>query len=288
MKDTKIYKEINNCSICADIYYQGSNTPVILYIHGGALIFGARSWLSSDQIEYFRQAGFSIVNIDYRLAPETGFEEIIQDIKDAITWIRTKAIAWYDFDVSRIAVMGSSVGGYLGLLIGTMDIRPQVIVSLYGYGDIFGEWFSKPSDHYCQRPIINKETARQYVGENEITNGPWDRFHFYLYCRQHGVWLKEVTGIVNELDHAQLIQYNPINNITVDFPATLFLHGDQDTDVPYEQSVLMYKKLNEQGVAAKIITVEGADHVFDQNFRDPQVQNAFENVVEFLRTHLCK
>lgn len=105
---------------------------MILYIHGGALIFGARSWLSSDQIIYFRQAGFSIVNIDYRLAPETGFEEIIQDIRDAITWIRTKAIEWYDFDVSNIAVMGSSVGGYLGLLIGTMDIRPQVIVSLYG------------------------------------------------------------------------------------------------------------------------------------------------------------
>ena len=50
----------------------------------------------------------------------------------------------------------------------------------------------------------------------------------------------------------------------------------------------MYKKLKEMGVATKIITIKGADHVFDQNFRDPQVQSAFENVIDFLRTQLCK
>ncbi|WP_430109672.1 alpha/beta hydrolase [Paenibacillus sp. B1-33] len=288
MKDTRVYKKVNNCSICADIYYQGSNSPVILYIHGGALIFGARSWLSSDQIEFFRQSGFSIVNIDYRLAPETGFEEIIEDIKDAMNWIRTKTIDWYDFDVHNIAVMGSSAGGYLSLLIGTMDIRPKVIVSFYGYGDILGGWLSKPSEHYCQRPIINKERACQHVRDSEITNGQWERFDYYLYCRQQGSWLKEVTGINNEHDDTRLIQYNPIHNITIDFPPTLFLHGDQDTDVPYEQSVLMYKKLKEKGVAAKLITIEGADHVFDQSFCDPQVQSAFEKVIVFLRTHLCK
>lgn len=153
MKDTKIYKEVNSCSISADIYYQGRNSPVILYIHGGALIFG-------------------------------------------------------------------------------------------------------------------------------------ERFNYYLYCRQHGVWLKEVAGINNEDDLTKLIQYNPINNITVDFPPTLFLHGDQDTDVPYEQSVLMHKKLKEKGVATKLIAIKGADHVFDQNFSDLQVQNAFEDVIDFLRTHL--
>lgn len=160
----------------------------------------------------------------------------------AINWVRTKAIEWYDFDVSNIAVMGSSAGG--SLLIGTMDIRPKVIVSFYGYGDILGEWLSKPSEYYCQKPIIDKETASQYVRDSEVTNGQWERFNYYLYCRQHGVWLKEVTGIINEHEHNKLIQYNPINNITVEFPLTIFLHGDQDTDVPYEQSVLMHKKLS--------------------------------------------
>lgn len=107
MKETRIYKQVNNCSIYADIYYQGANSPIILYIHGGALIFGSRDWLPSEQIDFFTRSGFSVVNIDYRLAPETEFECIIEDIKDAMDWVRTKATEWYDFDIENMAVMGS-------------------------------------------------------------------------------------------------------------------------------------------------------------------------------------
>lgn len=288
MKDTRIYKKTDHCSISADIYDQGSHSPVIIYIHGGALIFGTREWLPVKQIEYFRRAGFSIVNIDYRLAPETSFEEIIEDIKDALNWVRTQAIEWYDFDSNQIAVMGSSAGGYLGLLLGTMDIRPKAIVSFYGYGDILGQWYSEPSEHYRQRPILNKETAYQHIGDRELTNGLWERFHFYLYCRQQGVWIKEVTGIDAIHDAAALTKYNPIHNITSEFPPTLFLHGNQDTDVPFKQSVIMYEKLKENGVEAKLITLNGADHGFDQNFQNPSVQSAFKEIVDFLRSHLCK
>lgn len=288
LKDTRIFKKTDNCSISADIYYQGSQSPVIIYIHGGALIFGTREWLSLDQIEYFRRSGFSIVNIDYRLAPETNFEEIIEDIKDALNWVRTKAMEWYDFDSNNIAVMGSSAGGYLSLLIGTMDIRPKAIISFYGYGDILGKWYSEPSEYYCQRPILNKETAYEYIGDRELTNGQWERFNFYLYCRQHGVWIKEVTGINGINGTPELTKYNPIHNITSEFPPTLLLHGNQDTDVPFEQSVIMYEKLKENGVEAKLIIVDGADHAFDQNFHHPSVQSAFKEIVDFLRSHLFK
>ena len=30
-----------------------------------------------------------------------------------------------------------------------------------------------------------------------------------------------------------------------------------------------------QGVSSELITVEGADHVFDQNYNDPRVQDAY-------------
>lgn len=288
MKDTKIYKYVNNCAINADIYFKGKCSPIIIYIHSGALIFGTRTWLPSEQIDYFFQAGYSIVNIDYRLAPETKFEQIIEDIKDAIEWVRTKATEWYDFDTTRIAIIGGSAGAYLSLLLGTMDFKPKAIISFYGYGDILGDWYSNPSEHYCQRPIVSKQNAYQYVGDREITNGQWDRINFYVYCRQYGVWIQEVTGYDQIKDRNKLVQFNPIDNITIDYPPTLFLHGDQDTDVPYEQSVIMYNKLKKIGIETKLITIEGADHVFDQNFQDPRVQNAFKIVIDFLNTHLCK
>lgn len=59
------------------------------------------------------------MNIDYRLAPETTLEFIVDDIKDAIRWVRTTANQLFDFDTSRIALIGSSAGAYLSLLIGT-------------------------------------------------------------------------------------------------------------------------------------------------------------------------
>ena len=287
MKETRIYKQVNNCSIYADIYYQGSKSPVILYIHGGALIFGSREWLSSEQIEFFTGSGFSVVNIDYRLAPETDFEFIIEDIRDAMDWVRTKATEWYDFDTDNIAVMGSSAGGYLSLGTGTMDIKPKAIVSFYGYGDILGEWYAQPSEFYCKKPVIDRGTAIKHVGEEEVTAGDWGRFPFYLYCRQQGVWIQEVTGMDRTHDVDKLIKFNPIDNVSPDYPPTLFLHGDQDTDGPYEQSVIMHEKLKEKGVCSKLITMEGADHAFDRNFKDPTVQRAFHDVLAFLKTYLC-
>ncbi|MUG86496.1 alpha/beta hydrolase fold domain-containing protein [Paenibacillus timonensis] len=288
MKETRIYKQIDNCSISADIYYQGTDTPVILYIHSGALIFGTREWLPTAQIEYLTNAGFSLVNIDYRLAPETKFEIIIEDIRDAIEWVRTKAIEWYDFDIDNIAVMGSSAGGYLSLLTGTMDYKPKAIISFYGYGDILGTWYTEPSEYYCKKPMISRSKAIENIGFEETTDGKWDRIDFYYYCRQQGVWVQEVTKMDPNYDLNKLMQYNPINNISNDYPPTLFLHGDQDTDVPYEQSVKMYEKLKEIGIETKLITIEGADHVFDHDFEDPKVQGAFIEVVDFLKTHLCK
>ena len=286
MKETRVYKQVMGCSIHADIYDQGAGSPVIIYIHGGALIFGSREWLPSEQIKLFTEAGFSVVNIDYRLAPETSFEEIIADIRDAVAWVRTAAKQWYDFDTDNIAVMGGSAGGFLSLLTGTMEFKPKAIVSFYGYGDILGDWLTKSSEFYCRKPIINKMKALAAVGHAETTNGDWERYNYYLYCRQQGVWLEEVAGLGRNKDRQALIQYIPIANVSKEFPPTLLLHGDQDTDVPYEQSVLMHEQLKEQGASSRLITIEGADHVFDQHFHDPIVQQAFTEVVSFLKEHL--
>ncbi|MUT65190.1 alpha/beta hydrolase [Paenibacillus sp. NEAU-GSW1] len=286
-KTTRVYKTANNCPIEADIYDRGEGTPVIIYMHSGALIFGTRNWLSGEQITYLTDAGFSIVNIDYRLAPETKFEDIIEDMKDAIRWVRTEASQWYGFDTSRIALMGASAGGYLSLLAGTMDdIMPNAIISLYGYGDLFGEWYTEPSDHYCKSAIVGKEAAYRCVGEQALTNGDWSRFNYYLYCRQHGKWLEEVSGMDLAVARTKLSCYNPIDRMTAGFPPALLLHGDQDTDVPYEQSVLVFEKLKTLGVQTELIAIEGADHVFDQHFRTSAVQNAYRRIVDFLNEHL--
>lgn len=286
--ESKVYKRTEQSSIYADIYYHGSQTPVIIYIHSGALIFGTRKWLPIEQVEIFKNAGFSIISIDYRLAPETKLQFIIEDIEDAIHWIRSTASKMYDFNTDKIGLIGCSAGAYLSLVSGTMKHKPNAIVSFYGYGDILGKWYSEPSEYYCKRVAVNLMEAEKHLSKGEVSEGSWDRFNYYLWCRQQGNWVEKVTGFDRNGDSELLKRYNPIDNIFKDFPPTLFLHGDKDTDVPYEQSLMMYEQLRKAGIETDLVTIHGADHVFDQYINDVQVKNAFEKTVVFLKKHLSE
>jgi len=70
-------------------------------------------------------------------------------------------------------------------------------VSFYGYGDIKGKWYSRPDPFYStsEKPV-SKEEAYGLVGRKALSEALWEenRFRFYLYCRQQGLWPREVTG----------------------------------------------------------------------------------------------
>lgn len=286
MKTTITYKKINDCEIKADIFYQNTSDPVLIYIHGGALIWGTRASLPNEQIELFNSAGYTVASIDYRLAPETMLEQIAEDIRDSIVWAKTSLADQFGFDPERVGVMGCSAGGYLCLLSGIFEVKPKVVVSLYGYGDILGDWYCKPSAHYCQMPMVELEKAMESIGREAISEGTNERMAYYLYCRQHGNWVNNVSGYDPVNDKSKLMNYNPIDNVTGSYPPTLLLHGTADTDVPYQQSRMMHQALQEAGVHSEMITLEGLGHVFDRDFRNQIVRDAFHQVVKFLKTYL--
>lgn len=287
MKETKLYKKTEDCSIRMDIYYQVKGAPVIVYLHGGALIFGSRRDITEAQVEYFKTAGFNVISIDYRLAPETQLDEIVEDVRDAIKWIRLKTSEWYDMDTEQLILMGSSAGGYLSLLLGTMvDINPVAIISMYGYGDILGEWYSEPSEFYQKRSMVDLITAEQFVGKYGTTDGSSERFMYYLHCRQHGVWVEKISGMSKVENMDALKALNPIDNLDSNFPPTIFIHGDCDTDVPYEQSVMMHQRLKSIGAETEMVTITGADHGFDKVFASTEAQHAYKQMIEFINSQI--
>jgi acetyl esterase/lipase len=286
-KATREYKAVNGCSIKADIFLPSHETPpVVLYFHGGALISGSRSYLPSWQVKRLLQAGIAVASFDYRLAPETKLAEIITDIQDAIHWVKGEGRTTYGFDAERVAAMGSSAGGYLSLLTGTFEKKPNAIVAFYGYGDILGDWYTRPSEYYCKYPIITREEAESQVGGAEKSSGDNLRYSFYFYCRQQGIWPEAVSGDDPIADREKLLRYCPVYNIGPTYPPTLLLHGDQDHDVPYEQSQQMSIALEKQGIENQLITIKGAGHGFDGDGKYPEVKQVFENVVTFLQDHL--
>src|SRR5262249_36915880 len=140
---TYVYKTVNGLNIQADVYrLPGDDVrPVIVWIHGGALISGQRDGFRADQRERYLKAGYVAGPIDYRLAPETKLKGIIEDVQDAFQWVRGKGPDLFKINPRQVAVVGHSAGGYLTLMAGFATLpRPQALVAFYGYGDITNEW----------------------------------------------------------------------------------------------------------------------------------------------------
>jgi acetyl esterase/lipase len=285
---TIVYKKNNGLEIKADFYMSNhDHAPVVVYIHGGGLIWGSRQDISDEMIKLYTNNGFALFSIDYRLAPKSKLSDILEDVQDALLWLETDGAFQFSIDPKRIAVVGGSAGGFLALNTGTFKNKPRAIVSFYGYGDINAKWATNPSAFYRLKDLVPRELALKLFLDEEISEGPIEeRYLFYLYCRQQGVWVNEITGMNPLINKRILHNLCPINHVTEGYPPTLFLHGTMDTDVPYEQSVFMRAALLKEGVYTRLITIPNGEHVFEKNFHDPIIQDALNQVIEFLKKQL--
>src|SRR5947209_574941 len=109
-KQTFTYKTIDNCPLKADVYgiSSGPARPVVLWIHGGALIMGDRGGIDRKLRDRLLASGYTIVSIDYRLAPETKLPALWEDVEDAYRWLREKGPALFNVSTTKIAVAGGS------------------------------------------------------------------------------------------------------------------------------------------------------------------------------------
>lgn len=281
MSTTFTYKQVNNLEIKAELFPTNHvAAPLILYIHGGGLIWGTRKDINQEQVKLFNTNGYHVLSIAYRLAPETKLPEIVADVRDSLAWVKEVLPQHVDYDHNKVIVMGNSAGGYLSLMTGTFENKPNAIVSFYGYGNILGDWYSTPSTHFNEMPKVNEALAKQLIQKKEIAEAPiTQRYAIYLYCRQRGVWPEYVTNP----ESTDLLQYCPVNVVDKDYPPTLLLHGDADEDVPYEESVQMQQALSKHAIPNKLITIPNGKHQFDENMQDTAVKNAFEEVLRFLK-----
>jgi acetyl esterase/lipase len=288
--ETHVYKSVGGFDIRADVIRPSAPakaSPAIVFFHGGALIFGTRKHVNPDEIDRFLDAGYAVVSADYRLAPETKLPGIMEDVADVFAWVRREGPRAFGIDPERVAAMGQSAGGYLTLMSGYwVRPRPKALLSFYGYGDIAGKWYAEPDPFYCQEPAVAREEAFACVGNEPLSEPEKDRWPFYLYSRQQGLWPKLVAGFDPATERAGLDKYCPLRHVTADYPPTILLHGDADTDVPYQQSVLMAGELSRAGVTNELVTIPGGPHGFDGEMSNPVASAAVDQAVAFLDMHV--
>jgi acetyl esterase/lipase len=290
-KSTHVYKKTpKGLSIEADVYRVQDDKvrPILLWLHGGGLIYGSRKELRQERLQDYIRAGYTVVAADYRLAPESKLPEIVGDVKDALAWVH-KNIKLLKGDARLIGAVGHSAGGYLAQTLGTLPAPPKALVSFYGYGKITSPWYAEKSTYYNGFPKVRADTAAESLGQSEIekSSGELNRSQYYIYLRQSGTWPQGVSGGRDpRTDAAWFAPYEPAQRVSRSFSPTLFLHGKRDADVPVQESETMAAALKAKGVEARLVTNPGWGHAFEEN-QDFNAREIFQQeVFPFLDKHL--
>ncbi len=103
-----------------------SATRAILYLHGGAYVFGSPTTHRSMTSRFALAAGCPVYSLDYRLAPEHPAPAALEDATAAFAELSKK------FGAGNIVVAGDSAGGGLALALG-FTLRDTGLAQPRGY-----------------------------------------------------------------------------------------------------------------------------------------------------------
>ncbi|MCA5004005.1 alpha/beta hydrolase [Sphingobacterium bovistauri] len=115
------YKKLQQRKLYVDIFEPKAdkNNIAIILIHGGG-------WRSGDKTHMHQlslalaEKGFTCFTVEYRLSLEAPYPAAVEDIQDAIIWIKNNSFQ-YQIDANKVFCLGTSSGGQLAALVGTLN-----------------------------------------------------------------------------------------------------------------------------------------------------------------------
>lgn len=124
-RENIIYKKTGKTELHLDAFFKNDekNLPAVVLIHGGG-------WSSGDKKQMHTMAnsisakGYACFCVEYRLSNEAKFPASINDVKDAIKYIKANAIS-YNVNVTKVAVLGCSSGGQMAALVATTNGKKE-------------------------------------------------------------------------------------------------------------------------------------------------------------------
>jgi len=226
--------------------------------------------------EKLAAAGYTVFAINHRQAPRFRYPAPIEDAQRAVRYVRAHATN-YAVSSDRIGAWGSSSGGHLVELLGTMD----------GKGD--------PSDS----DPVNRLSAK--VQAVVALFAPADLSSMFGTTSRQGT-LSALMGFAyqdpavgppgaarpEDFENRQYRDASPVSHVTADDAPMLLVHGDQDVIVPIRQSEIMDSALKQAHVSVALIKVPGGKH--GPNFQfpagDPRMPDHVGEAIRWFDAHL--
>ena len=164
------YVQRGDHALQLDLYLPGPNrigpgrsSPLVVLVHGGGWRSGTRANMAPLAARLAAR-GFAAATVDYRLSGEARYPAAIDDVKEALRWLRAAA-PQYALDDKRIAVAGGSAGGQIAALIGMTNGSDaanavQAVINIDGLSDFTSEEARQHEDD----PEKNPSAAGAWLG----------------------------------------------------------------------------------------------------------------------------
>lgn len=240
--------------LTADVFLPGTDStrsPAVLLIYGGGWSSGEKA----NQVPMAQQLashGYVAVVAEYRLSPEARYPAAVEDLKNALRWMRSRATE-FALDTSRIAVLGCSAGAQLATLLGVTSLkdpyntsrsatsaRVQAIVNIDGIvsfihpeaeeGTYAARWLGGSRKERAE--IWKEASPLEYAGSDTppilFINSSHPRFHagrddMLSILDQHGIY-SEVHTLENAPHSFWLVHpwFEPTVTYTLEFLDMVF------------------------------------------------------------------
>lgn len=229
-----VYQSANNQLLKLDVWYQHdvkTPSPTLIYIHGGGWIFGTKEG-SILQFLPFLEKGWTVVNVEYRMASSSLAPAAVEDTRCTLRWVYRNAQQWH-FDTSKIVLMGHSAGGHLSLITGMLPagtgldnqcygdekLKVAAIINWYGITDV--------------NDLIKGSNLKNYAV-------------MWMGSQQNA---EEIARRVS-----------PLTYVRAGLPPILTIHGDKDDVVPYNHATRLHEALDKAQVPNQLLTMKGGGH----------------------------
>jgi acetyl esterase/lipase len=183
----------------------------------------------------YLDAGFTLFAINHRALPGFRYPAPLEDAQRAVRFVRYHAQR-FGVDPALIAAWGSSSGGHLASMLGTLD----------GTGD------SSSPDPIDQRSAKVRAVIAQRASYDFTTSSAWRPELVQVVASLLGASFEDAPALYAEA--------SPQTHLSPDDGSFLIVHGDADETIPFSQAGAMRDALEAAGVEHETVRVPGAGH----------------------------
>lgn len=214
--------------------------PVLVFIPGGAWIFGRRELQGHELMAHLAELGWVCLSVQYRTSPKHRWPRQIIDVKTAIAWARAH-VDQYGGDRDFVAVAGCSAGGHMAALAGLTPGDPQWEAGLPASSDTSVDAVVSVYGLYDWQDRSTPERARfMNFLERVVVKRPQSR-------------------------HPDLFRdASPVARVTAAAPPFFVIHGDSDELIPVAEARAFVDRLRATSRnRVGYVELPGAGHGFD-------------------------